>query len=238
MLIFSGRWGIMYATGGIPASLTHVGGSDLVKRLFNFITQTLPKTVSIVLLLLIYLSLMDVSEIQGVSTVINTTGKIRGLGQRIVKQELQGIHADEHRDELKEIIGQLRYGSEEDNITPLKEQRYQHALDSLTLYLNTFELEIEKVRLLGAEKTNIEEVSEKFYILADEATQCADDFASKITKELSTLQTAMFISCVIIAATMLISAIWNKRIAVQNAKLENAAYLDKHTGIYNKTRCE
>lgn len=236
MLIFSNWWGIMYLLGGMPASITVIGGSDLVKRFVNFVTQTLPKIISALLLLLIYLSLMDVRQIQGVSTVINYTGKVRGLGQRIVKQEIQGIHADEHREELILIIDELRNGSDE--ITPLKEQRYQHALDSLTLYINTFELEIEKVRLLGAEKTNIEAVSEKFYTLADEATQCADDFASKITEELASLQTAMFISCVLIATIMLISAIWNKRLAVQNAKLENTAYLDKHTGIFNKTRCE
>ncbi len=238
MLIFSVRCAIMYLLGGMPASITVIGGSDPVKRFFNFVTQTLPKIISAVLLLLIYLSLMDVRQIQGVSTVINYTGMVRGLGQRIVKQEIQGIHADEHREELVLILDELRNGGETHDITPLKEQRYQHALDSLTLYVHSFELEIEKVRLLGAENTDIEEVSEKFYTLADEAVQCADDFASKITEELASLQTAMFICCVLIASIMLISAIWNKRLAVQNAKLANAAYLDKHTGIFNKTRCE
>lgn len=190
------------------------------------------------MLLLIYLSFMDVKEIQGVSTVINYTGSLRGLSQRIVKQEIQGIPTDETRAELLLILGELRNGGEVYGITPLKEQRYQHSLDSLTLYWKTLNQELDKVRTLGAENTDIEEVSEKFYTLADEAVGAADAFAAKISEELMNLQTFMFVCSFVFVAIMVITAIWNQRLAAANDRLSNAAYLDKHTGIFNKTRCE
>lgn len=209
-----------------------------VKRLVNFITQTLPKILAVVMLLLIYLSFNDVKQIQGVSSVINYTGSLRGLSQRIVKQEIQGIETDEMRADFLLILGELRNGGEMYGITPLKEQRYQQCLDSLTLYWKTLNQELDKVRALGAENTDIEAVSEKFYTLAEDAVGAADTFAAKITAELMSLQTFMFVCSFAFVAIMVITAIWNQRLAAANDRLSNAAYLDKHTGIFNKTRCE
>lgn len=196
------------------------------------------KVLSVLLTFLILLSMMDVQFLQGTAKVINCTGSARGLSQRIVKQEILGLRNDQMIDDLSVLLRELKVGGNTYGITPLTNVEYQSSVTTLTRYWETLRQEILIVRIQGVEHSNIMEVSEQFYALAEATVTCAEKYSAQITQDLQSIEYAMILCSVLIILLMLFNTIQNRKLSNANSELSHTAYLDKHTGLPNKSRCE
>ena len=221
--------------------LTHSflkGGRDIVEKVKNFVTQTVPKVLSVLLTFLILLSMMDVRLLQGTAKIINCTGSARGLSQKLVKQEILGVRNDKLIDDLTELLLELKEGGTVYGITPLRNVEYQSSVAVMTRYWETLQEEIQVVRARGAENSEILYVSEHFYELAEQTVNYSEKYSAQITEDLRSIEDSMVIVSILMILLMLFNTIQNRKLSTANSELSHTAYLDKHTSLPNKSRCE
>lgn len=111
-------------------------------------------------------------------------------------------------------------------------------LDEQIHYWEDLKEEIQKVRDVGYRMTNIVDMSEKYFHLADETVSAAENYSEKIAKEIRVLEIVSAIDMFILFCLVLEQMISGMRIVKKNKILEQRAYLDVHTGLPNKSRCE
>ena len=209
-----------------------------MEKFKSFLLQTLPKILSLLLVVLIFLSGMDVHFLRGTAKAIDLTGSLRGKGQQLVKQELLGVHNDELIADIPVLIEELREGGKTHDVTPMQNVEYQSSLAILAKYWDTLEGTIQAVRATGPEGTDILYVSDHFYTLADQSVAKAVAYSDQITRDLQIIEYAMVLCSLLMVGLMLFSSIQNRKLSTANSVLSFTAYLDKHTGLPNKSKCE
>lgn len=203
-----------------------------------FFLQTVPKILSVLLAFLIFLSTMDVRLLQDTAKIINLTGSVRGISQQLVKQEVLGLPNDHLRQTITELMRELKEGHGANGITPLQNGDYQSGLIVLARYWTTLQEEIENVRANGVSGSEILYVSDHFYTLADQTAAKAEQYSTDIVRDLQTMEYGMTLCSLIMVALMLFGSIQNRKLSKANSVLSYTAYLDKHTGLPNKSKCE
>lgn len=209
-----------------------------MEKFKHFLLQTMPKILSLLLVILIFLSSMDIRFLQGTAKVIDLTGSLRGMSQQLVKQEILGLPNDSTIDSITLLIEELRQGGSTYDVSPLQNVEYQSSLAILDRYWKTLQDEIKAVRVGGAEGSDILYVSEHFYTLADQSVNKAVVYSDQITRDLLILNYAMVLCSLLMVGLMLFSSIQNRKLSNANSVLSFTAYLDKHTGLPNKSKCE
>lgn len=94
------------------------------------------------------------------------------------------------------------------------------------------------VRTQGAENSDILYVSEHFYELADQAVKQSEEYSTQITEDLRSIENLMVVVSILMILLMLFNTIQNRKLSTVNSELSHTAYLDKHTSLPNKSRCE
>ena len=205
----------------------------------HFVLQTLPKILSVLLAFMIALSTIDLYQIKDIAKIINLTGGIRGISQQLVKQEILGLPNDHLRENITELLLELKDGGETYGIdTPLQNVEYQSSLAILTRYWNTLQAELDTVRASGPEETDILYISDHFYQMADQTVNICQAYSDQITKDLITIEIGMIVCALVIIGLMVFSSIQNRKLSSANSELSHTAFLDKHTGLPNKSKCE
>lgn len=207
-------------------------------KIKNTVAQTVPKVLSVLLTFLIFLSMMDVRLLQGTAKVINSTGSVRGMSQQLVKQEILGLPNDQAIADLTQLLLELKEGGDVYGITPMRYVEYQSRLATETKYWDTLQAEIYTLRSKGLENSNILEVSDHFYKLANDTVDASEIYCAKVTEDLLKIETGMVICSVLTILLMFFNSIQNRKLSTVNSELTHTAYLDKHTGLPNKSRCE
>lgn len=110
----------------------------------------------------------EIGRLQGTARVINYAGLVRGATQREVKLEITGYQNDELIQYLDDILNGLKYGDGNYNLITLDDTDYNKKLDAQIEYWGNLKRQIRKVRELGYEDTDIVEVSETYFDMADE----------------------------------------------------------------------
>lgn len=209
-----------------------------MERINKFLNHVLPKVLSVILVFLIFISMIDSSLIQGSARVMNYTAAVRGGSQRIVKLVIMGQPCGELVAQTEEILSELRDGGKVHGLSPLQSVQYQNDLATMTQYWYVLEAELDRVAANGAENTDILNVSERFFSLADSAVVSAEAYSDQLAKDLLVVEYAMAITSLILIALLLFNSFQNRRLSSRNSELSHTAYLDKHTGLPNKSRCE
>lgn len=209
-----------------------------MEKVKHFLLQTMPKILSLLLVVLIFLSSMDVHFLRGTAKIIDLTGGVRGMSQQLVKQEILGLPNDSQIASIEQLITELRNGGSTYVAIPLQNVEYQSSLAVLNRYWFTLKDEIMALRTGGAEGTDILYVSEHFYTLADQSVTKAVAYSDQITRDLQVINYAMVLCSLLMVGLMLFSSIQNRKLSNANSVLSYTAYLDKHTGLPNKSKCE
>lgn len=179
-----------------------------------------------------------VSRIQGTARVVNYAGLVRGKTQRIVKLEDARMPQDDMIADVKGYIKGLRFGSEELDLVSLDDKAFQAKMEELDAYFDTLKQEIDLVRQVGYENTNIIEKSEIFFNLCDVATGLAESYSQRIATRLKQFETLTVIDIVILVFMILYELLKALRYAKANRELKSKIYLDEATGLPNKNKCE
>lgn len=208
------------------------------KNRFSKIMRILMTALTSLLIVLILIIILMVSRIQGTARVVNYAGLVRGKTQRIVKLEDARMPQDDMIADVKGYIKGLRFGSEELDLVSLDDKAFQAKMEELDAYFDTLKQEIDLVRQVGYENTNIIEKSEIFFNLCDVATGLAESYSQRIATRLKQFETLTVIDIVILVFMILYELLKALRYAKANRELKTKIYLDEATGLPNKNKCE
>lgn len=208
------------------------------KRHISKMIRFLMTVLTSILIVLILIIILMVSRIQGTARVVNYAGLVRGKTQQIIKLEDAGMPQDEMIADVEGYIEGLRFGSEELDLVSLDDKAFQAKMEELDAYFDTLKQEIDLVRQVGYENTNIIQKSETFFSLCDVATGLAETYAQRIATRLGQFEVLTVIDIVILIFMILYELIKALRYAKMNRELKNKIYLDEATGLPNKNRCE
>lgn len=201
--------------------------------------MTLIQSVLVILMMgFVTVMIIRIDALQGTARVINYAGIIRGATQREVKLEIAERPNDQLIEYLDEILNGLKFGGGKYNLVSLKDETYQQDLDEQMKYWQVLKDEIYKVRNIGCENTEIVDISEEYFRMADQTVSAAEDYSQSIATGLRYLEFLSTADISILIIIMIARYVENARIRRKNSQLEQQAYTDQHTGLLNKSRCE
>ena len=94
------------------------------------------------------------------------------------------------------------------------------------------------MRSSGYENTNIIDMSEAYFELADKTVSAAEVYSEKTAKNIRILEIASAIDMILLIIIIVQKTIVAIKITRKNKQLKKTAYLDVHTGLPNKSCCE
>ncbi len=201
--------------------------------------QTIGKSVLIlVLVVLVGTMMLQIEKLQGTARVINYAGLVRGATQREVKLEVTGNENDELIQYLDDILSGLKYQDGHYDLIRLNDDSYLQKLDVQIALWQQLKVEIKQVRKVGWEQTDIVEMSEEYFALADETVAAAEAYSEHIAALIRGLEIASAVDMAVLVLILVAQTVEALRIMKQNRELKQKAYLDLHTGLPNKSKCE
>lgn len=192
----------------------------------------------IILIVLVVNMMVEIKNLQGTARVINYAGLVRGATQRAVKLEVIGNSDDELIEYLDDVLADLKYEDGKYNLVSLRDTDYQKKLDIQIDYWGKLKNEINNVRENGVDNSDIVDMSEMYFSLADQTVSAAERYSEGIADNIHFIETITVIDMaglLLLIITQMIQAIIIVR---KNKVLEQKAYLDAYTGLPNKSRCE
>ena len=204
----------------------------------NKVITTVKSILILILIVLVGIMMLQIEKLQGTARVINYAGLVRGATQREVKLEITGNENDKLIRYLDDILSGLKYEDGNYDLVRLDDENYQKKLDSQITYWDRLKSEIQKVRENGYEATNIVNMSETYFGMADATVDAAETYSEEIARTIRWLEIVSIIDMVFLMLTIIEQTVSAFRIAKKNKVLEKKAYLDLHTGLPNKSRCE
>lgn len=192
----------------------------------------------LVLILFVVLMMIQIQNLQGTARVINYAGLVRGATQREVKLEITGEESDKLIKYLDEVLDGLKYGNGNYHLTRLPDKDYQGKLEIQIEYWQELKNEIYKVREKGYESTDVVAISERYFSYADDTVSAAETYSETIADKIRMLEYLSAFDMLLLIGLIVEQYILSKKIAKANHLLKKKAYLDVHTGLPNKSRCE
>lgn len=197
------------------------------------------QSILILFLIVMVLSMMiQIKHLQGTARVINYAGLVRGATQREVKLEITGDERDDLIHYLNQIMSGLKYEDGNYNLVKLDDKNYQKCLDEQMQYWKKLKNEIYRVRDNGYENTDIVKVSEKYFEYADRTVTAAERYSEKIASRIRTIEYITAFDMALLILLLIVQYIDKVKMIKINRALEQKAYIDVHTGLPNKSRCE
>ena len=149
--------------------------------------STVIETILITILVVFVVAMMImINNLQGTARVVNYAGLVRGATQRAVKLEITKNPSDELIKYLDDILQDLKYDEDgKYNLVSLNDVDYQKKLDIQIEFWGHLKQEIEKVRENGYEATDIVQLSEQYFALADQTVSAAENYSEKIAQRIS-----------------------------------------------------
>lgn len=132
----------------------------------------------------------------------------------------------------------MKYEDGEYNLVSLHDTDYQKKLDIQIDYWGKLKNEINNVRENGVDNSDIVDMSEMYFSLADQTVSAAERYSEDIAGNIHFIETITVIDMAGLLLLIIIQMIQAIIIVRKNKVLEQKAYLDAHTGLPNKSRCE
>ena len=207
------------------------------KRIRTFVA-VVQSILIIVMMVLVSSMIYQINCLQGTARVINYAGIVRGATQRAVKLEIVGQGNDELILYLDEIVNGLKNESGKHKLVKLDDENYQRDLDVQLEYWQILKKEMYRVREEGYKATDIVEISEKYFQMADDTVYAAENYSESIATIIRYLEIATAVDITVLIIIMLARSLEAVSMRRRNHQLEQKAYTDQHTGLPNKGKCE
>ena len=205
--------------------------------------QRIEKALMIVLIIIILLMLYYVERFSKMGRLINYTGYVRGGTQRLVKLELFGHHDQELVDKINKIVDGLWNGNEELNIPKVEEVNFRKKLELQTIFWEKLYKDIMALEAAtGEEREKIIDLvlteSEDYFKVANETVYAAEDYSESLAAQMGIIEVVLAFVAVSITGLIILEFSDKKNLLNINQRLGRKAYIDEHTGLPNKSRCE
>ncbi len=191
----------------------------------------------LILVVLIIFMMIQISRLQGTARVINYAGLVRGATQREIKLEITGNQNDELIKYLDDILLGLRYQDGHYDLVKLNDEEYQKKLQIQSDYWDKLKTEIEAVRNKGYENTDIVNMSEIYFTMADKTVSAAESYSEKIAVKIRTIELLSALDMLSLVILVIMQTLKAMQMAMQNRLLEQKAFIDAYTGLPNKNAC-
>ena len=208
---------------------------SLSKKNIERLLQTI---ITIVLFVLVFAMMYNVESIQGTARVVNYAGLVRGATQRMVKLEISGINADPIITTLDGYIDGIQHGSDELQLVRIEDKDFQDKVQLLSEEWGRLKQEIILARKLGYQHTDVVAQSERYFRLCDAMVGSAEVYTQKRTQAIKYIEIAINIMILLLLIIIVKQYITALGIARKNKELKAQIFIDKHTGLPNKNRCE
>ena len=175
------------------------------------------------LVILVIFMMIQINRLQGTARVINYAGLVRGATQREVKLEITGSQNDELIKYLDDILSGLKYQDGNYDLVKLQDKEYQDKLQVQIDYWNKIKKEIEAVRSSGYENTDIVNMSETYFKLADDTVSAAENYSEKIATKIRTIELLSALDMLCLVILIIVQTIMAMKMARQNKLLEQRA---------------
>ena len=192
----------------------------------------------VTLSVLIFLTIYNLSLLQGTARVINYAGIVRGATQREVKLEIAGVPSEKLISELDGIIEGLQHGGSQYQLVKLDDLQYQEDQQKLAAYWLDLKEEIRKSRQIGYANTDLLHMSETYFHLADQMVSDAEVYSQKLANRLELLEICMVLNVAALLGVLLLYHFQSVRLRKKYNSLSATAYVDVQTGLSNKSSCE
>ena len=213
------------------------GEMELNKEKKNIIGITQSGLILVLVVLIVFM-MVQINRLQGTARVINYAGLVRGATQREVKLEITGNQNEELVQYLDDILSGLKYQDGHYDLVKLHDKEYQDKLQVQSDYWEKLKVEIEAVRSRGYENTDIVNMSEIYFKMADETVFAAEKYSEKIATKIRTIEILSAFDMLCLVILVIVQTLMAMKMAVKNKLLEHRAYTDAHTGLPNKSACK
>ena len=210
----------------------------MMKKKLRRLITIIQSVLILAMMVLVTSMIFQINRLQGTARVVNYAGLVRGATQREVKLEIAGQGNDDLIVYLDEILNGLKYESRKYNLVSLDDEVYQSDLDVQMQYWQKLKAEIYRVRESGYESTNIVDMSEQYFKMADDTVSAAEKYSESIATIIRYLEIATAMDITILILIMFGRSVEAVRMRRRNYQLEQKAFTDQHTGLPNKGRCE
>lgn len=190
-----------------------------MKKNKSFLVYTIMWIVAILILTVFLLQNI------GDAKCINYSGIVRGATQKLLKEELNGHPDDDLVRRIDGIIHDLQTGDGQYDLRKISDRQFHEQLGKLEMIWNSMKAEIVKVRNGTSSGTELYELSQKHFQLADQTVLSAEQYSN------SKLKWSIMLYFIVIVLYIIIFSILNKR---SSRQLENSIFTDSLTGLVNK----
>lgn len=148
-----------------------------------------------------------------------------------------GIETDVwNQTEAYNLLG-LRYQDGHYDLVKLNDEEYQEKLQIQSDYWDKLKTEIRAVRNKGYENTDIVNMSEIYFTMADETVSAAESYSEKIAIKIRTIELLSALDMLSLVILVIMQTLRAMQMAMQNRLLEQKVFIDAHTGLPNKNAC-
>lgn len=214
----------------------------MAKKLISFskknVERVLQTIITILLFVLVFAMMYNVESIQGTARVVNYAGLVRGATQRMVKLEISGTNADPIIATLDSYIDGIQNGSDKLQLVRIEDKDFQDKVNLLSKEWVRLKQEIMLARKLGYQNTDVVAQSERYFRLCDAMVGSAEVYTQKRTQAIKYIEIAINIMIVLLLIIIVKQYITALGITRKNKELKAQIFIDKHTGLPNRNRCE
>ena len=208
---------------------------SLSKKNMERLLQTV---VTVILFALIFQMMYLVDSIQGTARVVNYAGLVRGATQRMVKLEISGNNADQIMATLDGYINGIHNGSDELELVCIDDEDFQNKVTLLSAEWLRLKNEVRRARTMGYQNTNLVPLSERYFKMCDEMVASAEVYTQKRAQTIKNIEIAINIMILLLLGIIVKQYLTALGIMRRNNELKAQVFIDKHTGLPNKNRCE
>ena len=138
---------------------------------------------------------------------------------------------------MDDILLGLRYQDGHYDLVELHDEEYQKKLQIQSDYWDKLKTEIESVKNKGYENTDIVNMSEIYFTMADETVSAAESYSEKLAIKIRIIELLSALDMLSLVILVIMQTLRAMQMAMQNRLLEQKAFIDAHTGLPNKSAC-
>lgn len=191
----------------------------------------------IVLIILFIIFIMQSTHLQTISKALSYIDLISGNSQRLVKMEIVDEPNDKLIAHLDKILSDLQTGGAQDIFVP-DLPRFHRLLDKLVQGWDDLKNEISIVRKLGWDASRILFVSERHFYHTTEIGVRTQEYFNYHSENLKLTQRIIIAMMVVVSFLVIKQMASYIRMIQRNKEMAKVMYIDVHTGVYNKSKCE
>ena len=212
--------------------------SRRMKQAEQHAASLLQQILIFVLIFLVIFMMVQIQNLHGTAHVVNYASLVRGATQREVKLEITGTANDMQIEYLDKILSGLKYEDGNYNLVSLKDPAYQQCLDNQIEYWELLKEEIYTVRQQSPSRRHIQN---KFHSLRQHwcfHSPFHEQYSEKIAARIRLTEIISALDILLLIFLIVQQQIQHIQAVRENHILSKKAYLDVHTGLPNKSRCE